>query len=119
VSERRHLTKKVLRFAIASALLGLFIAAAFATYFEVADPPPDTRAALWSGLASLVLCPGTFFFWWFIDAEPGTSGFVFMWVIVGLSNACLYGLVGAFVGIVLELLRTPGHKEGAVRRGIH
>jgi len=94
--------RKRTQLTVASAILGLFIAAAFATYFEVADPAPDSRAAVWSGGASLILCPGGLLFWWFIDAEPGTSGFVFMWVIIGLLNAGLYGLIGAFGTLILE-----------------
>lgn len=100
VSDTWALAKKILRYTLASAVVGLFIAAAFATYFDLVDPAPNSQAGLWSAWAAVILCPGTLFFWWFIDAEPGTSGFVFVWVIVGLFNVALYGTIGGMIGAI-------------------
>jgi len=94
--------------------VGLVIAAAFATYFEVVDPAPNSRAGLGSGWAAVILCPGTLFFWWFIDAEPGTSGFFFVWMIAGLLNVAVYGTIGGMIGAIAHgrhILRKSGEPK--------
>jgi len=83
---------------IALAVSGLLIAAAFAMFFQIVDPAPDSQASRGSGIAALILCPGSLLFVTFIDAEPGTSGFAFMWVMVALMNAGLYGVIGIVIG---------------------
>jgi hypothetical protein len=90
--------QKRLRLTIALAALGFLIAAAFAIFAQIVDPRPASYAAVSCEVASLILCPGSLLFVTFIDAEPGTSGFVFMWVTVGLVNAGLYGAIGAIIG---------------------
>jgi hypothetical protein len=67
-------------------------------FFQIVDPAPDSQAARGSGIAALVLCPGSLLFVVFIDAEPGTSGFALVWVMVALINAGLYGAVGIVIG---------------------
>jgi hypothetical protein len=79
------------------AVFGLVIAVAFAVYFDT-DPRLESPAALRASFASLSLCPGSFLFVTFLDAEPGTGGFWFMWIVVGLINFGVYGAIGAAVG---------------------
>src|SRR5271169_5949897 len=79
------------------AFVGLAIAAAFATYFET-NPKPESTVAVYAGIASFVLCPGSLLFVSFIDAEPGTGAFLFMWLVIGLVNLGLYGAIGALIG---------------------
>lgn len=76
---------------------GLMIAAVFAVYGGI-NPSVETHAELWVGTASVVLCPGSFLFATFIDADPWTNGFYFMWLVIGLINLALYGAVGAAIG---------------------
>jgi hypothetical protein len=82
---------------IGFAILGVVIAAVFCSYFHT-DPPLNGTSAVWASGASLVLCPGSFLFVTFIDAEPHTSGFAIMWLLVGLINFLLYGAIGAVIG---------------------
>lgn len=75
------------------AVLGVAIATAFGVYFGL-DPRGESTAAS----ASLILCPGTILFATFIDAEPWTNGFLFMWLAIGVINLGLYGGIGHFIG---------------------
>jgi EamA domain-containing membrane protein RarD len=82
------------------AVFGLVIALAFAAYFDT-DPRLKSPAVLRASLASLFLCPGSFLFVTFIDAEPGTGGFWLMWIVIGLINFGIYGAIGAAIGRLL------------------
>jgi hypothetical protein len=95
--DRSIITRKRRQLALRFALFGLAVAAAFGGYFET-SPRLESPAALFAGSASLVLCPGSLLFVTFVDAEPQTSGFLFMWLVVGLINFALYGAVGMVVG---------------------
>jgi hypothetical protein len=81
------------------ALLGLAIAAVFFGISET-DPAPGSAFALWTGGATLILCPGSFLFILAIDIEPQTTGFAIMWLIIGLINCAIYAVIGAaYVGL--------------------
>ena len=82
------------------AVIGLIIAVAFAAYFET-EPRLESPAVVRAAVACLFLCPGSFLFVTFIDAEPHNGGFVFMWTIVGLMNFGVYGAIGAVIGRLL------------------
>jgi hypothetical protein len=88
------------RLTLSLAVLGLVIAVGFGVYFDT-DPRLESPAADWAGGVSLVLCPGSLLFVTFIDAEPGTNGFLFMWTIIGLINLGLYAALGAFLGRIM------------------
>ena len=77
--------------------LGLLIAAAFTIYFGM-DPNLDSPAAHFTGIAEFVLCPGSLLFVTFIDAEPGTNGFVLMSVVIAFINFWLYAAIGRVIG---------------------
>jgi EamA domain-containing membrane protein RarD len=79
------------------ALLGLVVAVAFGIYLGI-HPEVKNSAAFRVGVASLILCPGSLLFAFFIDAQPWTNGFFFMWLIIGLVNFGLYGAIGAIIG---------------------
>jgi hypothetical protein len=89
---------KTLRLALRSAALGFAAAVFFAGYLKIVDPRPGSAAEICSGLASLIICPSSLLFFWVIDAEPGTSGFVVVWVMTAILNAGLYGVVGGLIG---------------------
>ena len=86
---KRNTWRSAWRFAV----VGLIIAGAFFIYFET--DPPDTRVSSWIAGASILLCPGSFVYVRMIDLEPATEGFVGMWLVIGLTNIVLYGIVGA------------------------
>ena len=89
--------RKRRRLALYFAVFGLVIAVAFGLYSGI-DPRGDTAAALWLGIVSFVLCPGSLLFVTFIDAEPWTNGFFLMWFVIGLINFGLYGAIGYVIG---------------------
>src|SRR2546425_12102120 len=76
--KRRKLT-------IGVAVLGLLIAAVFAAYSET-DPRPDSTAALWAGIITLVLCPGSLLFVTWTDIDPHTKASAIMWLIIAVIN---------------------------------
>jgi hypothetical protein len=77
----------------------------------VGDPKPGSPAALWTAAAALILCPGSLLFVRDIDAEPGTSLFLFVWLMVGLINAGLYGGIGGIGSLIARHL--AGKRTGA------
>jgi len=81
----------------------LLIATMFAIYSGL-EPLGDSSLAISMGLASFVLCPGSLLFVTFIDAEPWTSGFFFMWLVIGTINVVIYGAVANLI----ERLRRTG-----------
>jgi hypothetical protein len=87
--------RTILRFA----LLGLAIAAIFFGISE-ADPKPGSSVAIWTGVATIILCPGSLLFVIAFDIEPQTTGFAIMWLIIGLINFGVYAVIGAaYVGL--------------------
>jgi hypothetical protein len=87
--------RTILRFAV----LGFVIAAVCFGFSEL-DPTPGSAFALWTGGATLILCPGSLLFVRAFDIEPQTTGFVFMWLIIGLINCAVYAVIGAaYVGL--------------------
>jgi hypothetical protein len=97
VMERQIVARKRRLLTLRLSLLGLLTAAAFGAYFET-DPNLEIPTAVWAATVSVVLCPGSLLFVTFIDAEPRTSGFLFMWLVIGLINIALYGAIGAIIG---------------------
>src|SRR5271168_1729286 len=88
-------TRKRRQLALRFGLFGLVIAVAFATYFQT--NPGIGSSADFAGLAALFLCPGSFLFVSFIDAEPRTGAFLFVWVAIAVINFGLYGAIGVLV----------------------
>ena len=95
--------RKYTRLTVWLAVVGLIVALAFGVYFGL-NPKSEGRGALIAATISFVLCPGSLLFVTFIDAEPWTNGFVFMWLAVAVINAGVYGLVGHLIG---RLFRRP------------
>jgi EamA domain-containing membrane protein RarD len=95
--ESAHSARKRKRLTLCLAVVGFVIAAAFAAYFET-QPRLESPMVVGTSVASLLLCPGSFLFVTFIDAEPHTGGFLLMWTIVGLLNFGVYGAIGAVIG---------------------
>ena len=96
--------RKPWRLTLWSALLGLAITVAFAIFSGI-TPLGDSPLIVALGLLSLVLCPGSILFVTFIDAEPWTNGFWFMWIVIAVINVGLYGLIGHGVGRLLWRLK--------------
>ena len=81
------------------ALLGLAIASVSFGISE-ADPTPGSSVAIWIGVATIILCLGSFLFVTNFDIEPQTTGFAIMWLIIGLINFAVYAVIGAaYVGL--------------------
>jgi uncharacterized membrane protein SirB2 len=81
------------------ALLSLAIAAVFFGISE-ADPSPGSSVAIWAGVATMILCPGSLLFVTAFDIEPQTTGSAAMWLIIGLINSAVYAVIGAaYVGL--------------------
>lgn len=87
---RRQLT-------IALALLGVVVAVGFGLYFN-ASPQLDSQTAIKVETTSVFFCPGSLLFVGFIDAEPQTGAFLFMWLLVAAINFFIYGAIGLFIG---------------------
>ena len=81
-------------------LAGFAIAVVFGFLGDVIEPTPDTKLSLIIGLVELVLCPGTLTFVLAIDIEPGSSGYLLMWLTIAAINFALYTALGvAYVGL--------------------
>ena len=85
------------RLAVWLAVVGLIVALAFGIYFGI-NAQNESRGAAIAATVSFVLCPGSLLFVTFIDAEPWTNGFIFMWLAVAIINAAVYGLIGHLAG---------------------
>jgi len=84
-----------------TAVLGFTITAVFVTYQLITDvQSPISRNPLLM-VAFVVLCPPSLLSVPVIDAEVGTSAFYFVWTVIGVLNAALYG------GVRALLLRWP------------
>jgi hypothetical protein len=85
----------ILRFAA----VGLAISVVFFAFLRTDTLRESSIAhgAMWAGS---ILCPGFLPFLWAAAAELQLPGFALMWLIVGLINFVLYGLIGAaYVGL--------------------
>jgi hypothetical protein len=89
---RKH-WKSVLRFAV----VGFVVPAAWVAYEVVFDP---SGRSIIVALVFVVFCPPSLLSVPIIDAEIGTSAFYFVFSIVALLNAALYGF---FATAVLRL----------------
>jgi hypothetical protein len=90
---------KLLKLTIGFAVLGLVITGVITAYLQFTDstvPSPPLSDRLFT--AFVVLCPPALLSIPIIDAEPGTGAFYFLWLVIGLLNAVLYGGVTATVG---------------------
>jgi hypothetical protein len=83
---------------LGAAVAGFAMTAVFVAYQVVTDtypkPPEPNMLAI---LLFVILCPPSLLSVPIIDAEIGTSGFYFVFLIVALLNAALYGAVAALV----------------------
>lgn len=77
-------------------MLGFSITALFVAYQLVtstfAETPRDSAMMIFFTVlcpASLLAIP--------IDTEVGTRGFYFLWIVVGILNAALYGTIAALI----------------------
>jgi hypothetical protein len=87
--------KTVLRFALAGAV----VTAVFAAYEVLFDPSGHSTIA---ALLCVAFCPPSLLSVPIIDAEIGTGAFYFVFSIVALLNAALYGFA---VTLILHLRR--------------
>jgi len=90
-------TRKRSRLKLWLAVFGLVIAVAFAVYSGI-HPRVESPTEIRAGEASIVLCPGSLLFAFFIDGEPWTNGFFFMWLVIAAINLGLYGAIGVVIG---------------------
>jgi hypothetical protein len=75
------------------AMLGLSITALFVVYQLLTEPGVSRDHLVMIGF--IVLCPPSLLSLPFIDVEVGTRPFYFLWALIGLLNASLYGLIFA------------------------
>jgi len=67
------------------------------------DLTPGTTLSSLFGLADIILCPGSLLFVLAIDIEPGSSGFLLMWLVIAVINFALYTAIGvAYVGLLTK-----------------
>ena len=78
-------------------MLGFSITALFVAYQLVtstfAETPRDSAMMIFF----TVLCPTSLLAIPIIDAEVGTRSFYFLWIVVGILNAALYGTIVALI----------------------
>jgi len=78
-------------------MLGFSVTALFVAYQLVtstlADAPRDSAMMIFF----TVLCPTSLLAIPIIDAEVGTRGFYFLWIVVGILNAALYATIAALI----------------------
>ena len=80
------------------ALLGLLVASAVylnALFYDYGRPMSGIQHAV--GIATFIFCPPTLLFVLCIDCEADAWSGVFVFSIIGLLNAVLYGLIGTVV----------------------
>jgi hypothetical protein len=82
------------RMVLVWAVAGLLITCALAAYLTLTDFSPSPKPLL---VLFIAVCPTSLLSIPFIDAEPGTSGFYFIWSIIALLNSALYAFIGAAV----------------------
>ncbi|HLZ40379.1 MAG TPA: hypothetical protein VKQ11_05425 [Candidatus Sulfotelmatobacter sp.] len=80
------------------AMLGFSITALFVAYqlvtASVAEAPRDSAMMIFF----VVLCPPSLLLAPTVNPEVGTSSFYFLWVVIGILNAALYGTIAALIG---------------------
>jgi hypothetical protein len=82
---------KGLRAYLGFASLGFGMAVALFGYLGGTDYTPQGGLLI---SAAIVLCPSCLFSLAIIDAEPHTSGVVFVWSIMAILNALFYATIG-------------------------
>jgi hypothetical protein len=102
---------KLLKLMVALAALGLAITLVIVVYLQLADPVSASRPPMNDRLVAIfvILCPPSLLSIPFIDAEPGTGGFYFLWSVIGLMNAVLYGGIGGVIGCLRLLWKSDNH----------
>lgn len=100
---------RLLKLIIRLAVLGLVLTIVIVAYLEFTNS--TTSPPLSNPLAAVfvILCPPSLLSIPFIDAEPGTGGFYFLWSVIALINAALYGGIGATVGLLRYLWKSNDH----------
>lgn len=80
------------------AVLGFLVTSVIWAYSELTDssPPRPFNLPLWT--AFVVLCPPSLLTAPLIDVEPGSTDFTIAWLVIGLLNSTLYGVIGVIVG---------------------
>ena len=76
-------------------MLGLSITALFVVYQLLTEPGVSREHLVMIGF--IVLCPVSLLSIPFIDVEAGTRAFYFMWSLIGILNAMLYGTITALI----------------------
>lgn len=78
-------------------MLGFSITALFVVYQLVtnsgADAPRDSAMMIFF----VVLCPPSLLLAPTVNPEVGTRGFYFLWIVIGLLNAAVYGTIAALI----------------------
>ena len=89
------------RLIVGLSLLGLAITASIygATLFLPFSETPS-RAELFVGGVSIVLCPPSLLTIPLFDADPHTTGGAALWLVIGLLNSALYAAIGALILLV-------------------
>ena len=99
---------KLLKVVLSLAALGLAVTVVIAAYLALtlsaASPVPPLSDRLFATF--VILCPPSLLSIPIIDAEPGTGAFYFLWSVIGLINAVLYGGVAAVVGFLRYLWKS-------------
>ena len=98
---------RLFKLTVGLALFGLAVTVAIAAYLELTDstvPSPPISDRLF--VTFVILCPPSLLSIPVIDAEPGTGAFYFLWSIIGLINAGLYGGIAAVVGYLRYLWKS-------------
>lgn len=78
-------------------MLGFSITALFVAYQLLTDSLSDSPRNSAMLIFFVILCPPSLLTIPIIDAEVGTSGFYFLWIVVGILNAALYGTIAALI----------------------
>jgi hypothetical protein len=91
------LKQKRRRLTIVLAAVGFAIAAVIWAYSELTASSSPPFNFLLSG-AFIVVCPPSLLTIPLIDVEPGSMDFAVTWLIVGLLNSGLYGVIGIMIG---------------------
>jgi len=86
------------RFIIGFALLGLAITASiYAANLLTPYSEVPSRAEIFLGIVSVVLCPPSLLTVPLFDADVHTASGAALWLVIGLLNSTLYAAVGALV----------------------
>jgi hypothetical protein len=87
------------RLIIGLALFGLAITAAiYASIRFTPDAEPPSRAAIFLGVISIILCPPSVLSVPLFDIDAYTAPGAILWLLIGLVNSGLYAAIGAILG---------------------